>query len=277
MSTLSDDPGREVTDLLAPPLLARLQRSRSRPFLYGLCGAQGSGKSTAAKGVQRRLATAGFSAAILSIDDLYLSGERRAELARTVHPLLRTRGVPGTHELAPAWTAISAAAEPGPFRLPRFDKASDEPCAPEAWAMVQGPVDVLILEGWCVGASPQAPASLVEPGNALERDEDTDGRWRTWVNAQLAGGYQRLFARIDMLAMIAAPDFDVVAAWRREQEHALRRSLEAAGRDASRTLSDEGVERFVQHYERITRHMLDEMPGRADVVVRLDKARRPIG
>ena len=218
-----------MADRLTPPLLARLQASRSKPFVFGLCGAQGSGKSTVAGVLERRLSAAGLSAATLSIDDLYLTGEQRARLARDVHPLLRTRGVPGTHDRAAAWAAISAAAEPGPIRLPRFDKALDEPHAPEAWQVVQGPLDVLILEGWCVGASPETPQSLAKPVNALEKDEDADGRWRAWVNAQLAGDYQRLFARLDMLALLKAPSPDVVAGWRREQEHHLRRSL-AAGR-----------------------------------------------
>ena len=40
-------------------------------------------------------------------------------------------------------------------------------------------------------------------------------------------------------------------------------------------MSDEEVAAFIAHYERLTRWILEEMPGRADVVVALDAARRP--
>jgi D-glycerate 3-kinase len=39
-------------------------------------------------------------------------------------------------------------------------------------------------------------------------------------------------------------------------------------------MSDEEVAVFIQHYERLTRHTLAEMPGRCDVLVSLDADRR---
>jgi D-glycerate 3-kinase len=128
-----------------------------------------------------------------------------------------------------------------------------------------------VLEGWCLGARPQAEAALAEPVNTLERDEDGQGRWRRAVNAARAGEYQRLFARIDRLVYLAAPDFAVVARWREEQEAALQ-----ARADAPAAMDSAAVARFVLHYERITRHMLAEMPARADLLVKLDAGRRPV-
>ena len=258
-------------------LLARRAATRHRPFLFGLSGAQGSGKSTVGSVLREALRERGLKAEVLSLDDVYLPRVERARLGRDVHPLLQTRGAPGTHDLALAHAVFDAAATDAPFRLPRFDKATDDPFAPELWPPVQGPVDVILFEGWCVGAAPQSAGALVAPINTLEALEDQDGAWRTWVNQQLGGAYRRLFARLHMLAMIAAPGFQVVERWRREQEQGLRKSRAAAGPPGPGGMSDQEVARFVQFFERITVHALCEMPARADIVVYLDERRQPVG
>ena len=255
-------------------------RSRSgRLVVLGLCGAQGSGKSTTARVVHDALRElAGLSVVALSLDDLYLSRAARAVLARDVHPLLATRGVPGTHDVARGLALIDSLAGADAATvtcLPRFDKATDEPLAAGAEARVVGRPDVLVFEGWCVGARPQQASALAEPVNELERVEDAQGRWRGFVNEQLDGPYRRLFARIDRLVLLRAPRFECVVAWRQEQEHKLAERLRAAGAATSalRVMSDAQVARFVMHYERITRHVIEEMPARADLVVELDAAR----
>ena len=129
---------------------------------------------------------------------------------------------------------------------------------------------VLLFEGWCVGARPQPAQALLAPVNALEEAEDPQGIWRRYANEALAGDYQRLFARIDALTLLAAPGFEVVFDWRMQQERQLR---ESAGTGASAVMDEAGVARFIQHYERLTRHILAEMPGRADLTVRLDRNR----
>lgn len=241
------------------------------PMILGLCGAQGSGKSTLAEGLQSRMAARGVRTAILSLDDLYLDGAARAALAIEVHPLLRTRGVPLTHDVARGIALIDGLRAGQPVTLPRFDKARDEPAADTA--PVDG-IDLLIFEGWCVGALPQNEAALAEPINLLERESDPDGAWRRAVDAALGADYAELFGRIDRLVLLAAPGFEVVAGWRLEQEQALRRRIEAAGGDSSGLMDAPAVARFVQHYERLTRHILQEMPARADLTLRLDEHRR---
>ncbi|WCP15292.1 hypothetical protein sphantq_03753 [Sphingobium sp. AntQ-1] len=236
------------------------------PLILGLCGAQGSGKSTLAAGLQAAMEAEGWRTAILSLDDLYLSGAARAQLAAAVHPLLRTRGAPGTHDAVRGIAILDEARAGETLLLPRFDKGRDEPFAQDEAA---GPVDLLIFEGWCVGARPQAKSALVAPINALERNEDSDAVWRRHVNRQLWGIYAELFARIDRLALLAAPDFGVVRDWRDQQEEALRASKTIGAMDAAQ------LDRFVQHYERLTRHILAEMPGRADLTLFLDHNRQP--
>ena len=237
-----------------------------RPLVLGLCGAQGSGKSTLAAGLVEAARARGLAAATLSLDDLYLTRAERAVLAREVHPLLATRGVPGTHDVALGLGLLARIDAGEAVHLPRFDKATDDRAPEASWTALPGPLDLLVFEGWCVGAVAEKEAALADPVNALERHEDADARWRTWVNAQLAGDYQHLFARIDALVLLAAPAFEVVFEWRLEQERTGAGVMDAAQ-----------IAHFIQHYERLTRYILAEMPDRADLVIHLDRDRRPVG
>src|SRR5690606_16206395 len=74
--------------------IAEAARVAGRCVVVGVCGSQASGKSTLCAVVAHLLAEAGLKAAVLSIDDLYLTHQERAALAGAVHPLLATRGVP---------------------------------------------------------------------------------------------------------------------------------------------------------------------------------------
>jgi D-glycerate 3-kinase len=257
--------------------IALVARQRGGQLSVGLCGSQGSGKSTTAAVLKALLDAQGLPAAVLSIDDLYLTHEERLQLGRRIHPLFRTRGVPGTHDVGLGVTTIDRLRRlRGTVAVPAFDKERDDRRPASAWPVVQAPVSVVILEGWCVGAWPQDPALLAAPLNALERDEDPAGTWRNHVNVALAGDYRALFGPLEMQILLQAPSFDVVYAWRLEQEHKLRERVTAAGGDLRRVMGNDAVARFIMHYERITRHILAEMPARADLVVELDAARAPL-
>ncbi|PTT43253.1 kinase, partial [Stenotrophomonas sp. HMWF022] len=97
-------PETAIATLVADRLAG--QRSGDPPLILGLCGAQGSGKST----IAARLAKQVERSAILSLDDLYLTRAERQKLARAVHPLFATRGVPGTHDVALGVETIAAVA-----------------------------------------------------------------------------------------------------------------------------------------------------------------------
>jgi D-glycerate 3-kinase len=238
------------------------------PFILGVCGAQGSGKSTLAEGLTERLGARGLRAATLSIDDLYLSHAERVLLGETIHPLFATRGAPGTHDTALGAHLLDHVKGGQDLVLPRFDKAADDPTP--TGTPVEGPLDVLVFEGWCVGARPQLDAALATPINALERGEDPDAIWRRRANRALATDYADLFSRIDRLVLLAAPGFEVVRDWRLQQEHELR----ARVGEGARTMSDDEIGVFIQHYERLTRHILSDMPAYADLTLRLDEKRR---
>ena len=263
-----------VDDWWAPLAEAIVGRAGGGPLVVGINGAQGSGKSTLAAFLALLLRARGLRVAVLSLDDLYLGRQHRAELARRVHPLFATRGVPGTHDVALGAVLIDALMDRGcagaSVDLPRFDKASDDR-APTSLP-VATPVDVVLFEGWCVGAAPMATADLAAPINRLEAEDDPQAIWRRAINAHLAGDYAALIGRIDMLIMLAVPDFACVRTLRGRQEAALA----ARHPDGAGVMDDAALDRFISHYERLTRAMLAEMPARADVVVRLDAAGRPL-
>ena len=271
---------------VAAPLATRLcelHRQSGRPLVAGISGAQGSGKTTLAlilgEWLEREF---GRATACLSLDGLYLRKAERRELSRRVHPLLETRGVPGTHDVARAEELLDALVDvdhAGTVALPVFDKAIDDRAPASRWPVVDAPADVVLFEGWCVGARPQPAGALAEPVNALEAERDRSGRWRRYVNERLETDYARLFRRLDLLIMLRVPSFGKVLEWRSLQERKLRERLRGrptAGGSAP-GMTDAEIARFVRHYERLTRHMLKTMPDYADAVIEIDDRHRMTG
>lgn len=239
-------------------------------FVLGLSGPQGSGKSTLAHAIAAATRARGIAAQTLSLDDVYLGRRAREQLARTVHPLLRTRGVPGTHDLGllrATLDALARAAPNRPMRLPRFDKGRDTRRPPSRWPVVGQAPQLLVLEGWCVGVRPQTVSALDPPVNALERREDADGCWRRYVNRQLRA-MQPFWNRLDALVVLTAPGWPQVCRWREQAERALRE------RQARQAMDARQLARFMQHFERLTRHAAATLPARADLCIELDAARR---
>jgi len=256
--------------------IAALKSRMSRPILVGVNGAQGSGKSTLAAFLKAMLeARYGLRVAVLSIDDLYLTQGERQRLALSVHPLLATRGVPGTHDVGLGIRVIDRLITAGPGDItpvPRFDKSVDDRLPEDQWDSFEGRADIVILEGWCVGARSEDDAALAAPINRLEAEEDWQGIWRAYVNRQLETVYPALFSRIDCLVMLKVPDFDCVRRWRLLQEEKLKaRVARTAPRSGDAVMDAHALERFIMHYERLTRHMLTEMPARADAVLDLNR------
>lgn len=243
-----------------------------RPMLLGINGAQGTGKSTLADFVQVAAnALFGWKSAVLSIDDFYLTRNERAALAKKLHPLFATRGVPGTHDIALLKSTLDSLAQLGAndeLALPRFDKSIDDRAPRSGWPVVRGPLDLVILEGWCVGSRPQPAEDLEDPVNALERDEDPDAVWRSYANARLGAEYASVFAGLDRLLLLAAPSFDAVYRWRLEQEQKLATSARGFG---AAVMSEQQVARFIRFYERLTRHNLETLRDVADVVMVLNE------
>jgi D-glycerate 3-kinase len=261
---------REIADQYWRPLSEDIaQRYAGRPLIVGINGAQGSGKSTLCKFLEVLLVEHNQIGVTVALDDLYLTRAERLEAARDHHPLFATRGVPGTHDVARGMAILDRLLAGKDAELPIFDKAADDRSSETR--QVKGPVQVVLFEGWCVGAAPQTAAQLREPANELERSEDPDATWRLEVNRRLATDYAELFARIDLLIMFQVPDFAAVRANRRLQEQ----KLGATNPGGPAVMDEAALERFLAHYQRLTEWMFAEMPGRADILVEIDRDQRP--
>lgn len=269
---LDDAMEQQLESLFWPMAVWLAQQHGDNTLVIGINGAQGSGKSTLAKiletllrtGLQKRVAS-------FSIDDIYLTRNERQKLARDVHPLLKTRGVPGTHDVVLGQSIIHACRHEhnDAYPVPVFDKASDDRADRSRWKQVETPVDILLFEGWCVGSVPETEEGLDQPVNRLEQEEDEDGVWREYVNQQLAGPYTELYAQLDYLFLMKVPSMDKVYEWRLLQEKKLRESHQDDNGVAN-IMSDDEVRRFIMHYERITRANLALLPQRADAVLHIN-------
>jgi len=250
-------------------LLVRIS-AHEGTYVIGISGCQGSGKSTLAALLVNMLnGMLGLRCINLSIDDFYLTHLERQDLAREVHTLLATRGVPGTHDVTLAMNTIRKLSESGQVAVPRFNKAIDDRYPEQDWPRLSGPVDVIVLEGWCLSIGPQNEAELEEGINALEQNEDADGAWRRYVNAAIGNDYLDFYGMVDYLVMLKAPDFDKVYEWRQNQEDKLAAAQSDTAGANNRIMSPEELQRFIQHYERVTRHGLQTLPEKADVVFQL--------
>ncbi|WP_097461772.1 hypothetical protein [Mangrovitalea sediminis] len=269
----------ELFPRLLVPLAAHLRHfteQQRSPLVVGIAGCQGAGKTTLTQALQLVFQYVfGLSCCHLSLDDYYWPQAYRHQLAKDIHPLLATRGVPGTHDTALLGNTLRAllhADEGSETIMPLFDKGIDDRRPETQWGRFIGRPDIVLLEGWCVGAHAEANDALEEPINPLELDEDPQGAWRRWVNRQLAERYEPLFSTLNRLIFMQAPNWDVVMEWRRLQEAKLMRAQGAnyrGGLDNPQQLM-----RFINHYERITRHMLRTLPSTADILLAQDTEQR---
>lgn len=273
----------EVYQLLAQtyflPLAAEIVEDHntsapSGPLIIGINGSQGSGKSTLALLLSRIFSVLyNKNVANLSIDDFYKTKAERQRSAIDIHPLLLTRGVPGTHDTTLLNNTLQRlCAGETEVVIPRFDKSTDDRRPESAWEIIQNPVDIILLEGWCLGVRPEMSTSLGKAINALEQQEDAQGAWRKHINDTIKNDYIPIFEQLDKLIMLKAPSFECVYNWRQKQEDKLREKTIAtttASNDQSGIMSTAQLQRFIQHYERLTVHMLATLPQYADIVFKL--------
>lgn len=252
---------------LADLILDLVARHRARAADYvpliGVAGAQGCGKTYVCQSITRSHPRITH----FSLDDVYFTQKERGQLVKRFHPLFATRGPPGTHAVGAALSVVAALREAGPdtaTKLPRFDKRIDDAAPKETWPRFRGRPDAILFDGWCLGALPDELGDA--PLNGLEAEDDANGRWRAHVRADLGDRYQKFFDCFDVIVFLQAPSFEIVRQWRGQQE---QETLGRAMTDDERAKLD----RFIMHYERITRSMLSGK-HRANVIVRLDENRK---
>ncbi len=257
---------------LAVKLTSHLS-TRSQPMVIGINGCQGSGKSTLTSFLKHVLEKEyALNVINLSLDDFYLSPEDRQLCAKEYHSLLKTRGVPGTHDTALLSSTLAKLKTGLSVKIPRFNKATDEPEPMSQWQTASDHVDSILIVGWCWGVEPQPEADLVNPINQLESLQDPDGSWRQYVNQQLKEHYQPLYQFVDYWIMLKAPSFDCVSQWRWQQEQHLIQ--ESKGEKQSAIMTKAQVIDFISFFQRLTEHALTTLPKQCDLVYFLDKNRQ---
>ena len=240
--------------------------------IIGLSGGQGAGKSTITEILKFILKKKyKLNVCVFSIDDFYKTKIERKLLSKKIHPLFLTRGVPGTHDLNLMIKTIKQLKKKK-FKtvfIPRFNKSIDNRYKRSKWQKIKNQPDVIIFEGWCVGAKHQTTTDLKKPLNLIEKKYDPDCKWRKTVNNLLKNRYKKLFNKIDRLVYLQAPNFSHILKWRWLQEQKMKLTLKN-----KKTMSKSQVKNFIMFYERITKHMMKNSSKISDLTIFLDKSHR---
>tara|TARA_B100000579_G_scaffold150003_1_gene121820 strand:- start:1979 stop:2869 length:891 start_codon:yes stop_codon:yes gene_type:complete len=240
--------------------------------IIGLSGGQGAGKSTIT-GILKIILKKeyGLNLCVFSLDDFYKTKAERKKMSKNIHPLFLTRGVPGTHDVSLINKTIKKLKKRN-FKtvlIPKFDKSIDDRCKKNKWQKIKNPPNIIIFEGWCIGARHQKNSELKKSLNSVESKNDINLKWRKTVNKHLKNQYKKLFNRIDKLVYLKAPNFHHIFKWRLLQEQKLKLTSKS-----KKTMSESKVKEFIMFYERITRHMMRDFSKISDLTVFLDKRHR---
>ncbi len=242
--------------------------------IIGLSGGQGAGKSTITEILKFILKKKyGLELCVCSIDDFYKTKLERKKMSKKVHPLFLTRGVPGTHDINLINKTLRNLKKKifKPVRIPKFDKSRDDRFKKNQWITIKKPPNIIIFEGWCVGARHQRKNFLKKPLNMIEKKYDRDIKWRTKVNNQLKKPYKKLFSKIDRLVYLKVPSFNHIFKWRLHQEQKLK--LTSKNKNI---MSKSQIREFIMYYERITKNMMRDLPKISDLTIFLDNQHRSI-
>ena len=147
------------------------KRKNKKPYFLGLAGGQGTGKTTTSS-IIKIILEKYFKLNVfkISIDDFYKTRKERLNLSKKIHPMLMIRGVPGTHDIRMMLNFFNEAKSKNfkMIKLPNFNKAIDDRFGKKNWYKIKKKPDVIIFEGWCVGAKPELNKTLKRSINSLE-------------------------------------------------------------------------------------------------------------
>ena len=245
-------------------------KKKDKILFLGLCGGQGSGKTTIA-GILKIILKKFFKREIYvsSIDDFYKTLKDRDKISSSIHPLFKTRGVPGTHDtnLIKKFFIYIRKKNFRKFKIPKFDKSTNDRFKKKYWHIINKRPEIVILEGWCVGAKPQSNSIIKRPVNILEKYEDKNLVWRKHVNKKLKNEYKKIFSIIDHFIFMKIPNFDLVFKWRLLQEN----KLKIKSKFKKKMMSYNEIRRFIMFYQRITLQMIKDLSKSASIIMLLKK------
>jgi D-glycerate 3-kinase len=245
--------------------------NEKKPLMIGLAGGQGSGKTTISS-ILTLILKKYFKLNVfkISIDDFYKTRKDRKVLSITKHPLLMTRGVPGTHDIE-LMLKFFKKVKSKKFKsldVPKFNKATDDRYKKNLWYKLKSKPDVVIFEGWCVGAQAQKSKQLRKPINSLEKVRDQSIKWRLYVNNQLKTKYKTLFKQLDGLLYLKAKNFNILKNWRLKQERKLW--TQTKNKKNLKIMSSGDVINFMQTYQRITQQMFKDAIKNSSIIMNLN-------
>ena len=244
---------------------------KKRPYFVGLAGGQGTGKTTISSLI-RIILIKYFKLNVfrISIDDFYKTRKERINLSKRIHPMLLTRGVPGTHDINMILNFFkkSKVKKFKRLKLPTFNKAVDDRFNKNRWYDLKKRPDVVIFEGWCVGAKSEKNISLKKTINSMEKVKDHKQIWRRYVNQQLKSKYKSLYSQLNCLIYLKAKNFSLLQKWRLKQERKLW--VKSKKKSNLKIMSKGDVINFMQTYQRITQNMFRYMPKYASIILTLN-------
>ena len=245
--------------------------NRKKPYFVGLAGGQGTGKTTISS-IIKIILEKYFKLKVfkISIDDFYKTRKERTNLSKKVHPMLMTRGVPGTHDIKMMLDFFKKVKNKRfkKLKLPNFNKAIDDRFPKKNWESNNEQPDIIIFEGWCVGARAEINKTLKKPINSLEKTNDQNLIWRKHVNQQLKTKYKKLYSQLDCMIYLKAKSFSLLQKWRLKQEQKLW--LRTKRKSSHKIMSKGDVINFMQTYQRITQNMFKNMPKYASIILNLN-------
>ena len=245
--------------------------NNKKPYFIGLAGGQGTGKTTISS-ILKIILTKYFKLKVfkISLDDFYKTRKDRISLSKKVHPMLLTRGVPGTHDINIMLSFFKKIKSKKfkNLKVPSFDKAIDDRFNKKYWHNIKERPDVIIFEGWCVGAKPEKNSSLKKSINSMEKANDTKFVWRKFINQQLKSKYKKLYSELNCLIYLKAKNFKLLQKWRLKQEQKLWSKTKKKSKN--KLMSKRDVINFMQTYQRITENMFRIMPKHASIVMHLN-------
>jgi D-glycerate 3-kinase len=184
--------------------------------------------------------------------------------------MLLIRGVPGTHDIKMMLNFFRKVKSKKfkKLKLPTFNKAIDDRFKKKYWYNLNDKPDVIIFEGWCVGAKSEKNNSLKKTINSMEKAKDQKQIWRKYVNQQLKSEYKNLYSQLNCLIYLKAKNFSLLQKWRLKQEHKLW--LKTKKSSSHKIMSKGDVINFMQTYQRITENMFKKMPKYASIILNLN-------
>ncbi len=255
------------------PLCFRIAKKNNKikPLIVGFAGGQGTGKTTITSLISLILKNY-FKLNVfkISIDDFYKTRNERKMLSKTKHPLLMTRGVPGTHDYRIILNFFKKVKNKKfiALKLPKFDKSIDDRCKKKFWYKVKSKPDIIILEGWCIGAKAEKNQNIIKPINLIEKVKDPNLVWRKYVNTQLKTNYKKLFKQLNEIIYLKAPGFKLLQKWRTKQEKRL--VSKSKNKKNLKIMSEGDIINFMQTYQRITQNMFKDAPKYASIIMKLN-------